>query len=42
MPITQMVILHVPMVQLPEVNELSESERGASGFGSSGAKKSAF
>jgi dUTP pyrophosphatase len=38
MRIAQMVIQHVPMVQLIEVNELSESERGASGFGSSGKK----
>jgi dUTP pyrophosphatase len=38
MRIAQMVIQHVPMVQLTEVNELSESERGASGFGSSGKK----
>jgi dUTP pyrophosphatase len=38
MSIAQMVIQYVPIVQLTEVNELSESERGASGFGSSGAK----
>jgi dUTP pyrophosphatase len=38
MRIAQMVIQHVPLVQLKEVNGLSESERGASGFGSSGKK----
>jgi dUTP pyrophosphatase len=38
MRIAQMVIQYVPVVQLTEVNVLSESERGSSGFGSSGAK----
>ena len=36
MRIAQMVIQTVPVVQLTEVNELSQSERGTSGFGSSG------
>ena len=34
--IAQLVIQEVPIVNLVEVNELSETERGASGFGSSG------
>lgn len=38
MRIAQMVIQMVPSVQLIEVNELSQSERGASGFGASGTK----
>ena len=38
MRIAQMVIQTVPVVQLTEVNELSQSERGTSGFGSSGTK----
>ena len=38
MRIAQMVIQTVPLVQLIEVDELSQSERGASGFGSSGTK----
>lgn len=38
MRIAQMVIQTVPVVQLTEVNELSHSERGSSGFGSSGTK----
>ena len=38
MRIAQMVIQTVPVVQLTEVNELSQSERGSSGFGSSGTK----
>jgi dUTP pyrophosphatase len=38
MRIAQMVIQTVPVVQLTEVNELAHSERGTSGFGSSGTK----
>ena len=38
MRIAQMVIQTVPVVRLTEVNELSQSERGTSGFGSSGTK----
>lgn len=38
MRIAQMVIQTVPVVRLTEVNELSQSERGSSGFGSSGTK----
>lgn len=34
--IVQLVILPYPKVELEEVNELSETERGASGYGSSG------
>ena len=34
--IAQLVIQEVPIVDLVEVDELSETERGASGFGSSG------
>jgi dUTP pyrophosphatase len=36
MRIAQLVILHVPPVELVEVDELPDSERGADGFGSSG------
>ena len=36
MRIAQLVILPVPHVELVEVDELPESERGADGFGSSG------
>ncbi len=36
MRIAQLVILPVPPVELVEVDELSKSERGADGFGSSG------
>ena len=36
MRIAQLVILPVPSVELVEVDELPESERGAGGFGSSG------
>lgn len=38
MRIAQMVIAHVPTVQLSEVEELSETVRGTSGFGASGMK----
>jgi len=38
MRIAQMVIQLVPTIQVTEVNELSESVRGSSGFGSSGTK----
>jgi dUTP pyrophosphatase len=38
MRIAQMVIQLVPEVKLIEVEELSDSERGASGFGASGTK----
>lgn len=34
--IAQLVIMEVPPVQLQEVDELSETERGTGGFGSSG------
>jgi dUTP pyrophosphatase len=34
--VAQLVILQVPPVELVEVDELPESERGADGFGSSG------
>jgi dUTP pyrophosphatase len=36
MRIAQLVVLQVPHVELVEVDELPESERGAAGFGSSG------
>jgi dUTP pyrophosphatase len=36
MRIAQLVILPVPAVELVEVDELPQSERGADGFGSSG------
>jgi len=36
MRIAQLVVLPVPPVELVEVDELPESERGPSGFGSSG------
>ncbi|MCD8502513.1 MAG: dUTP diphosphatase [Bacillaceae bacterium] len=36
MRIAQMVIQFVPSIQVTEVNELSETIRGSSGFGSSG------
>ena len=36
MRIAQLVILQVPPVELVEVEELPDSERGADGFGSSG------
>ena len=36
MRIAQLVILPVPSVELVEVDELPQSERGAGGFGSSG------
>ena len=35
MRIAQLVILAVPQLELVEVDELPESERGARGFGSS-------
>jgi dUTP pyrophosphatase len=35
MRIAQLVVLPVPEVELPEVDELPESERGVRGFGSS-------
>lgn len=38
MRIAQMVIQLVPMIQLVEVDELSQTERGTSGFGASGTK----
>ena len=38
MRIAQMVIQIVPSIQLTEVNELSQSVRGTSGFGASGTK----
>ena len=38
MRIAQMVIQTVPQVQLVEVDELSSTERGEGGFGSSGTK----
>ena len=37
MRIAQLVVLPVPQVELVEVDELPASERGAAGFGSSGA-----
>ena len=37
MRIAQLLILRVPHVELVEVDELPETERGAAGFGSSGA-----
>jgi dUTP pyrophosphatase len=37
MRIAQLVVLPVPEVELVEVDELPSSERGAAGFGSSGA-----
>lgn len=36
--IAQFVVQKVPCVELVEVNELSESDRGSGGFGSSGVK----
>ncbi|WP_155591206.1 dUTP diphosphatase [Lysinibacillus cavernae] len=38
MRIAQMVIQFVPSIQLVEVNELTETIRGTSGFGASGTK----
>ena len=38
MRIAQMVIQFVPSIQVTEVNDLSETIRGSSGFGSSGTK----
>ena len=38
MRIAQMVIQFVPSIQLIEVNELSQTVRGTSGFGASGTK----
>lgn len=38
MRIAQMVIQMVPFIQVTEVNELSPSVRGKSGFGASGTK----
>lgn len=38
MRIAQMVIQFVPSIQLLEVNELSQTVRGATGFGASGTK----
>jgi dUTP pyrophosphatase len=38
MRIAQIVIQFVPSIQVTEVNELSETVRGSSGFGSSGTK----
>lgn len=38
MRIAQMVIQFVPTIQVTEVNDLSETTRGTSGFGSSGTK----
>lgn len=38
MRIAQMVIQFVPTIQLLEVNELSQTVRGTSGFGASGTK----
>ena len=36
--IAQLVIQQVPQVRLAEVDELDETDRGASGFGSSGVQ----
>ena len=36
--IAQLVILETPVVELEEADELSETERGAGGFGSSGVQ----
>lgn len=36
--IAQFVVQKVPCVELVEVDELSESDRGSGGFGSSGVK----
>ena len=36
--IAQLVIQRVPVVELCEVDELDETDRGASGFGSSGVR----
>ena len=36
--LAQCVVMEVPKVELIEVFELSESERGTTGFGSSGTK----
>ncbi len=36
MKIAQMIILPVPGVQVVEVEELGETDRGAGGFGSTG------
>jgi dUTP diphosphatase len=41
MRIAQLVLVEVASVHLVEVDELSESERGAAGFGSSGVGSSA-
>lgn len=38
MRIAQMVIQFVPSIQLVEVDELSQTVRGESGFGASGTK----
>ena len=38
MRIAQLVIQYVPTVEIEEVDELSDSERGERGFGSSGVK----
>ncbi|MEH7072860.1 dUTP diphosphatase [Neobacillus drentensis] len=38
MRIAQLVIQFVPSIQVTEVNELSQTVRGSSGFGSSGTK----
>ena len=35
--ITQAMLVPIPRVDLIEVNELSDTERGAGGFGSTGA-----
>lgn len=37
--IAQIVFMEVPMVELEEVDELSETKRGAGGFGSSGVSE---
>ena len=36
--LAQLVILETPVVELEEADELSETERGAGGFGSSGVQ----
>lgn len=36
--IAQLVVQKVPVVQLVEVDQLDETDRGAGGFGSSGAQ----
>ena len=38
MRIAQLVVQYVPQVFIEEVDELSDSERGEQGFGSSGVK----